>query len=174
MSAAAPAPAARPREVTIGGMQAVIGSAVALLMIFSIAEQLDSAPVRDALTQLSDDPRVASLNLTVEGVRSLLRYTLMGLGVMSVTSLIMGIFVLRRHRSSRIVLTVLGGLVVLGSLSGGPAGWIVAAYVAVSLYLLWTKAARAWFAGSTWPPTGSGAAFPPTAPPPPPPPPPRD
>jgi hypothetical protein len=148
MSAAAPTPAARPREVTVGGMQAVIGSAVALLMVFSFAQQLDSAPVREALTKLSEEPRAASLNLTVEGVRSLLRYTLMGLGVLSVTSLILGIFVLRRHRSSRIVLTVLGGCVAVACLLGGPTGWIVAAYVAVSLYLLWTKAARAWFAGS--------------------------
>ncbi|MBA2715532.1 MAG: hypothetical protein H0U51_00430 [Propionibacteriales bacterium] len=148
MSAAAPTPAARPREVTVGGMQAVIGSAVALLMVFSVAQQLDSPTMQDALAQFGDDPRAASLNLTAEGVRSLMRYTLMALGVLSVTSLILGIFVLRRHRSSRIVLTVLGGFVAVASLPAGPSGWLVTAYVAVSLYLLWTKAARAWFAGS--------------------------
>jgi len=148
MSAAAPTPAARPREVTVGGMQAVIGSAVALLMVFSVAQQLDSPTMQDALAQFSDDPRAASLNLTAEGVRSLVRYTLMGLGVLSVTSLILGIFVLRRHRSSRIVLTVLGGFVAVTSILAGPSGWLVTAYVVVSLYLLWTKAARAWFAGS--------------------------
>lgn len=148
MSAAAPTPAARPREVTVGGMQAVIGSAVALLIVFSVAQQLDSAPVREALTKFSEKPRPASLDLTIEGVRSVMRYTLMGLGVLSVTSLILGIFVLRRHRSSRIVLTVLGGFVAVAALLAGPSGWLVTAYVAVSLYLLWTKAARAWFAGS--------------------------
>lgn len=151
MSATAPDSAPRPREVTFGGMQAVIGSAVALVGVFSIAQQLDSAPVREALTQLSEEPRFASLDLTIEDVRSLMRYTLMGLGVLSVTSLILGIFVLRRHRSSRIVLTVLGGCVALASLPAGPSGWVVTAYVAVSLYLLWTKAARDWFAGATWP-----------------------
>lgn len=148
MSAAAPTPAARPREVTVGGMQAVIGSAVALLMVFSVAQQLDSAPVREALTKFSEEPRFASLDLTIEGVRSVMRYTLMGLGVLSVTSLILGIFVLQRHRSSRIVLTVLGGFVAVAFIPAGPSGWLVTAYVAVSLYLLWTKAARAWFAGS--------------------------
>lgn len=145
MSVDSASPGRRPREVTFGGMQAIIGSAVALLGVISIAEQLDSATVRDALAELSDDPRFASFDLTVEGIRSLMRYTLMALGVMSVTSLIMGIFVLRRHRASRIVLTVLGSFVALGSLAGGPTGWIVAAYVGVSLYLLWTKPARAWF-----------------------------
>ena len=170
MSGASPKSAPRPREVTFGGMQAIIGSTVALLAVISVAEQLDGSAVRDALAQLHEDPRLASLDLTVENIRSLLRYTLMALGVMSVTSLIMGIFVLRRHRSSRIVLTVLGTVVVLGSLAGGPTGWIVAAYVAVSVYMLWTKPARAWFAGTPWPAGGPGAAPPGPSPPPPPPP----
>ncbi len=181
MSADSPNPAPRPREVTFGGMQAIIGSSIALLGVISVAEQLDTSTVQDALAELSDDPRVASLDLTVEGIRSWLRYTLMALGVMSVTSLIMGIFVLRRHKASRIVLTVLGGVVVLGSLAGGPTGWLVAAYVGVSLFMLWTKPARAWFAGATWSAGGPGGAAPgspppgsppPPDPPPPPPPPP--
>lgn len=148
MSAAAPDPARRPREVTFGGIQVVIGSAVALLGVVSLAEQLDSSAVREALTQLSNDPRFESLNLTLDDARALLRYALMALGVVSVTSLILGIFVLRRHRSSRIVLTALGCFVAVVSLTAGPTGWIVTAYVAGSLYLLWTKAARSWFAGS--------------------------
>lgn len=138
----------RPREVTFGGIQAVIGSALALVGVFSLASQLDSDAVRDALTQISEDPRFASLDLTVDGARDLMRYSLMLMGVLSVTSLILGIYVLRRHRASRIVLTVMGVGVAVASLAAGPTGWLVTAYVAVSVYLLWTKPAREWFAAA--------------------------
>lgn len=149
MSSQVPQAARRPREVTVGGLQAVIGSALALVGVLSIADQLDSSAVREALDQFRNEPRFASLNLTVESLRTLMRYTLMAMGVLSVTSLVLGVFVLRRHRASRIVLTVLGCGVAVAALTGGPAGWVVTAYVAASIYLLWTTAARAWFSGAT-------------------------
>jgi hypothetical protein len=148
MSSPSPEASRRPREVTFGGIQAVVGSALALVGVFSLAQQLDSDAVRDALTQISEDPRFATLDLTVDGARDLMRYSLMAMGVLSVTSLILGIYVLRRHRTSRIVLTVMGVGVAVASLTAGPSGWLVTAYVAVSVYLLWTKPARKWFAGS--------------------------
>ena len=143
--------ARRPREVTLGAIQAIIGSAIVLIFVLSVAERLDSGVVQEALTQLQQERRFRSLNITVEELRDLMRYALMVLGVVSVTSLILGIYVLRRHRASRVVLTVLGAGVAVAGLLAGPAGWVVTGYVAVSVYLLWTKSARAWFASSPTP-----------------------
>jgi hypothetical protein len=135
----------RPWEVTVGAVQAVIGGGVMVVAALTLAGQLDSAALHDTLTQLTTDPRFASLNLTLDGARSLLKYTLMGVGGLGVTSLVLGVFVLRRHRPSHIALTVLGSTVALFALFAGPPGWLLAAYVGLSLALLWTRSSRAWF-----------------------------
>lgn len=138
----------RPKEVTIAGLQTVIGSGVTVFALLSVAQQLDSTTMRDTLTSLTTDPRFTSLNLTLASARSLVRYTLMVMGALSVTSIVLGVFVLRRHQSARVALTVLGCLVALICLFGGPPGWVLTGYVGVAVGLLWTRAARDWFAGS--------------------------
>lgn len=163
----------RPWEVTVGATQAVIGSAVMVLAALTIAEQLDSSQMRSTLAQIVGDPRFAALSLTLDEARSLVKYLLMGIGVLSVTSLVLGVFVLLRHRASRISLTALGGAVAVLALFAGTGGWVVAVYVGVSVGLLWTRPARAWFAASSaGPPPSVPPPPPPTLRPPPPPPPP--
>jgi len=84
--------------------------------------------------------------------------------------------VLRRHRTARIALTVVGGIAAAVSLFGGLSGVLVALYIVVSLALLWSKEARAWFANPGGqlppppPPPGQGGWGSPPPPPPPPPP----
>lgn len=146
MSAVDPKPGPRPGEVTFAGVQAVSGSAIAVFVLIASAQQLNSTEMRDALTEVVNSPQVEPLGLTVDSARDLMRYLIMAMGVVSVTSLILGVFVLRRHRSSRIALTVLGALVAAVSLLGGPPGWFITVYVVVSVAMLWTKSARAWFA----------------------------
>ncbi|MBA2523846.1 MAG: hypothetical protein H0V25_11040 [Solirubrobacterales bacterium] len=126
-------------------MLIVLGSAVFLLAVVTLSEALDGSTMQDTLTQLTTDPRFASLNLTLDGARSLVRYTLMVVGVLSATSLVLGVFVLRRHEPSRIALTALGSGVAVISLLAGPPGWALVVYVAAGVGLLWTSAAREWF-----------------------------
>jgi hypothetical protein len=150
---------ARPWQVTVGALQAVTGSALVVLGVLTLAQQLDSSTMRDTLTQLVEDPRFASLNLTLDDARSLFRYTLMAVGGLSVTALVLGVFVLRRHQRSRIALTVLGVLVGFFTLFAGPPGWLVTAYIGASLWLLWSRPARTWFTtrqpeSSASPPSG--------------------
>jgi hypothetical protein len=161
----------RPWEVTVGATQAVIGSAVTVVAVLTLAGQLGSSAMRESLSQIVADPRFASLNLTLADARSLVWYTLMALGVVSVTSLVLAVFVLLRHRVSRIILTALGGVVALLSLFAGVGGWAVAVYVGVSVGLLWSRPARAWFAPphADAPPPAPPPARPPSVPPPPPP-----
>jgi hypothetical protein len=135
----------RPREVTFAGTQAVVGSLIALVVLINGMQQLYSTEVHDALTEIVDSEEARSLDLSLETARSILRYSIMGLAVLSAASLVLGFFVLRRHRASRVALTVIGGLVALVCLAGGPFGWLVAAYMGVSVFLLWSRPSRAWF-----------------------------
>jgi hypothetical protein len=143
--------AARPREVTVGGAQAVVGGAVATLLLIGAAQQLYSSEMHDALAKAVADPRAADLGLTIDTARTLAKYAIMVMGVLSVSSVVLGVFVLRRHRPARVALTVLGALVAVLTLFAGPTGWIVTLYIAASVAMLWSKPARTWFAGS--PPT---------------------
>lgn len=137
----------RPREVTFGGTQAVVGGAITTLLLIGAAQQLYSSEMHDALAKAVADPRARQLGLSIDGARTLARYAIMVMGVLSVSSVVLGIFVLRRHRPSRVALTVLGALVALVTVFAGPTGWIVTLYVGASVAMLWSKPARAWFAG---------------------------
>ncbi len=166
----------RPREVTLAGSQAVVGSVVALIVLVNGMQQLNSSEVNEALAEIVASDEARALDLSLESARTMLRYSIMVLAVVSVASLVLGVYVLRRHRSSRIALTIIGGSVALLCLAGGPVGWAVAAYVGISVALLWSKAARGWFSDGTEPappapgPWGSGPPPPPPPPPPQPPP----
>ncbi len=137
----------RPREVTVGGLAAVVGSAMALVLLISTANQLNSSQVTDTLREVIKSEQAATLGLTLEGAREVLRYTIMALAVLSVSSLVLGFYVLRRHRSARVVLTVIGGLVGVLALLAGPVAWLVSLYIGVSILLMWSRPARAWFGG---------------------------
>lgn len=138
----------RPREVTFGGTQAIVGGALATTLLIATAQQLYSSEMQDVLVQALDDPRASQVGLTIENARTMAKYAIMVMGVLSVSSLVLGIFVLRRHRASRVALTVLGSLVALMMLLAGPSGWLVTVYIAASLAMLWSGPARAWFAGA--------------------------
>jgi hypothetical protein len=173
MTTASPDHRPRPREVTFGGTQAVVGGAIALIVLIGAAQQLYSHEMEDVLRQALDDPRARELRISLDTARTMAKIGIMVMGVLSATSLILGVYVLKRHRGSRIVLTVLGALVAFAALFAGPTGWVAAAYIGGSVATLWSKAARAWFANPSGPGPGYGGGQPPTfsgGPPPPPPP----
>ncbi len=159
----------RPREVTFAGVQIVLGSVLVLVAAFNGMAQLRSTEMREALNKMLQMEQAATLNLTLESARTLAKYTLLASGAAAAVSLVLGIFVMRRDRSARLALTIMGGLIGLVTLAGGPAAWVVTAYVGAAVLLLWTKAARTWFApakseqtpgwgpppGQTWPPPPS-------------------
>ncbi len=137
-------------------MQAVIGSVTALVLLITTAQQLNDSQMTSTLTDLVKNDQAAALDLTVESARRLLRYTIMAMSVLSVTSLVLGFYVLRRHRSARTVLTVIGGFVAVLGLLAFPVGWIVTLYIGVSILLIWSRPARVWFSNGTAPGGSSG------------------
>jgi hypothetical protein len=154
----------RPREVTLGGMQAVAGSVMALVLLVSTAQQLNGTDMTRTLTDIVRNEQVSALNITVDSARTMLRYTIMVLSVLSAASLVLGVFVLRRHRPARVALTVIGAVVGVVALFAGPVGWVATLYIGVSVFLLWSRPARAWFSDGTTTPPGLPPGQPPFPP----------
>lgn len=124
---------------------AVIGSVMTLILTVSGMAEINSTAMKDTLRELVNDPRFAVLDMNIDEATTMMRVALMVMGGLSVVSLVLGIYVLRGHRSSRVALTGLGGLVALLFLFAGPGGWPITAYVGVSIGLLWTAKSRRWF-----------------------------
>ena len=164
MNSAAPRLTDRPRQVTLAGTQAVAGSLIALIVLVNGMQQLYSSEVHEVLTDIVATDEAKTLGLTIEGARTVLRYSIMVMAVLSAASLVLGFFVLRRHRAARIALTVIGGSVALLCVAGGPLGWAVSAYIALSVIMLWSRPARAWFSDEPQQPGPSGPPAPPSGP----------
>ena len=180
MDSPAPTVTQRPREVTLAGTQAVVGSLVALVVLVNGMQELYSSEVHEILADVVATDEAQTVGLTIDEARNILRYSIMGMAVLSAASLVLGFFVLRRHRASRVGLTVIGALVALLCLVGGPLGWAVTGYIGLAVTLLWSRSARSWFnegrPGRNGPPQPPGPPpWPPSGPwqGPPPPPPPR-
>jgi hypothetical protein len=159
----------------------MFGSVLGLMAMVTVVSRLNTQGMRNVADQLRKEPMLADSHLTQDDALSVLRLSAMICAAACVASLVFGIYVLRRHRGSRVGLTVLGGLLFVSAVIQPFAGWFIAAYVGLCLYLLWSAPARAWFAwtpgGGQGPGHGSGTVPgpPPSGPPwSGPPPPPRD
>src|SRR5215216_3290810 len=117
MSSDAPGP--RPRQVTIGGWLAAVTSAVLVVNVFDTMAQLHSVDTRDRLTRaLTGWP--TDLGISVDDALSLTRGALFVTAAAAVVTGILGVFVLQRHATARIVLTVAAVPLVLTSpVAGG-------------------------------------------------------
>ena len=153
-------PAPRPREVTWGGLQVVLGSLAALALLLSGAEQLHTTEMRDALAEAIRTRGAAEAGVSVDTALRVMRYAILVLGAVSAAATVLGVYVLRRHRGSRLAVTIIGGVIAALCLLAPPFGWLVGAYIATSIGLLWSKAARRWFD----PPSGTSSSVPPPPP----------
>jgi hypothetical protein len=169
-------PPPRPSQVTRAAIQAIVGSVIVLLAMATIIARLKSQEMADFADQLRKEPMLKGSNLSRDDTLNLLRLSATICASACVASLVFAVFVLRRHNASRIGLTVLGGLLVVSGIMQPLIGWLVAAYVALAIYLLWSPPARAWFAWKPGAPMRNSGHPTDSSPPPwsrPPPPPPR-
>lgn len=141
MSSSAPGP--RPRQVTIGGWVIAVTSAVLVVSVFDTMAQLHSIDTRTRLTKaLTGWP--SDLGISLGDALSLVRGALFVTAVAAVVTGILGVFVLQRHGTARIVLTVAAvPLVLTAPLAGGFLGLLIGG----GTVMLWTQEARDWFAG---------------------------
>lgn len=142
MSSNGPGP--RPPQVTIGGWVIAVASAMLVARVYDGVAGLRSVDTRDALTKALSTGVAKGLDLSVADALSVLRVGLYVAGVAAVVTGILGIFVLQRHATARVVLTVAAVPIVLTApLAGGFLGLVIGG----ATVLLWSPPARDWFAG---------------------------
>lgn len=153
------APGPRPPQVTIGGWVIAVSSALLVARVYDGMAGLESVDTRDELTRALTSGAAQGLDLTVADALSVMRVGLYIAGLAAVVTGILGIFVLQRHATARVVLTVAAVPVVLTApLAGGFLGLIVGG----ATVLLWSPPARDWFAGRPQRPRPAPVGRPPT------------
>src|SRR4051794_19907131 len=134
----------RPREVTIAGWTVAVASAMLVVTVFDTMARLHSVDTRDSLTRTLGAGSAKDFGISLTDALGVMRGALFIAGVAAVVTGILGIFVLQRHATARIVLTVAAVPVVLTApFSGGFLGLLIGGSAA----LLWSRPARDWFAG---------------------------
>lgn len=121
-----------------------VASAMLLARVYDGMAGLRSVDTRDALTNALTTGVAGSLDLSVADALSVMRVGLYVAAVAAVVTGILGIFVLQRHATARVVLTAAAVPVVLTApLAGGFLGLLIGG----ATILLWSPPARDWFAG---------------------------
>ncbi len=143
----------RPTQVTMAGWVAVIGSTFLLLTLFDSVAEVRSVETREGVEEFLSSPTGEGLGLGVDRAVEILRALLLFSGAAYAAALVLGIFVLQRHRGARIGFTVTAVAIML---TAPLAGGFLPALVAFAAITLWTGPARDWFAGRT--PAASGAS----------------
>src|SRR3954454_18311910 len=134
----------RPREVTIAGWTVAVASAMLVVTVFDTMAKLHSVDTRDSLTRALGAGAAKDFGVTLTDALGVMRAALFVAGLAAVVTGILGVFVLQRHTTARIVLTVAAVPVVL---TAPFAGGFLGVLIGGATGLLWTQEARDWFAG---------------------------
>lgn len=157
----------RPHKVSVACLMAGMGSVLVLVSVFAELQNWGSLElreqVRDALAGSPFDGQVE-----VAQVLDWLRLVLMAVAAGAAAGVIAAIWTAKGHHGARILLTLLAGGASLGFLATGLLGVLPAAMTVWCIVYLWSKQARAWFAGEEPPPerpAESRAGWPQSGPP---------
>lgn len=140
------APGPRPRQVTIGGWVIAVASAMLVVTVYDAMANLHSVDTRNKITRELTTGSMKDLGISLTSALDVVRTALFIAGLAAVVTGILGVFVLQRHTTARIVLTVAAVPVVL---TAPFAGGFLGVLIGGATGLLWTQEARDWFAGRT-------------------------
>lgn len=144
----------RPPQVTLASGIIMFASFIVLATAWEQVATLGSLDTQQAIRDILAEAPFSSLGIDVENAAQLLRVTCMVAAACACATAILGWFVRKPDRSSRLALTIFAGPVfVTGLAVGGLAGSFVAAGTA----MLWLAPAREWFATGRWTPPASAA-----------------
>jgi len=141
----------RPGQVTLAGWMVMIGSAIVVLTCFDQVSGFQTVDRREAIAKFLSEPPGDGLGLDVDGAIVVLRTLAMVTAGLATACLILGWHVLRRHRPSRVALTI---VCVPLFFTGIVAGGFFSSVVAASALMLWSRPARDWFDGVSAASTG--------------------
>jgi hypothetical protein len=151
------APTARPGQVNAGIVMSWVGGGVFVmfgLLLFALAGNDD---LLDGVEQQLDQ------QLNRDQATTIFRTLGVGLGIWGIAVIVFAALAWNGRNWARIVLTAMGGCYcasqLVGIASGAVAGLLFLAYVVIAVGLLWTRAARSWYATRAY--DGSGEPKPP-------------
>lgn len=132
------------------GWTLVVGGAFVVLTAFESVSSLRSLESREQVEEMLAEPPGSGLGLGVEGVLDLMHVLTLVTGACAAAIAVLGWQVLQRDRRARVAVSVLAvPLFAAGTAVGG----VLTAVVAAAAALLWLQPTRAWFDGTTPPPS---------------------
>lgn len=135
----------RPSQVTMAGWMALMGSVFLVLTLFESIGRLRTVEFRDEVDEFLSTPPGSGLGLDIPQVVEILRWLMLFSGAAAAAATVLAIFVLQRNNGARIGFTVAAVAIMLTApVSGG----FLPVLIAFAAIMLWTKPARAWFAGA--------------------------
>ena len=139
----------RPPQVSLASGIVMFSSVVVLLTAWERVTSLGSLETQDAIRDVLADAPFSSLGLTVSSTTELLRVSCMVAAACACATAILGWYVRKPDRSSRLGLTLFAVVVFV---TGIPAGGLAGSFVAAGAAMLWMQPAREWFATGSWTP----------------------
>ncbi len=150
----APTPT-RPRQVTFAGWMIVIGSAVVVFSAFDRVAGLRSIESQETVEDFLSKPPGEDLGLSVGQALDLLQVLSLVAAACATAAAILGVWVLKGSKQSRLALAVLAvPLLVTGLVTGG----LLSSLVVAAAVMLWIQPARNWFDGKPAPTPATTAA----------------
>lgn len=135
----------RPRQVTVAGGLAVVGAVLLVVSLFDSMSQIRSVETRAAIADMLAQPPGNGLGVGVDQVVSAMRLVVLFSGALAAAAVVLGVFVLQRHKGARIGLTAVAGLLLFASPVYG--SLVLPMVLAFAATMLWSEPARDWFAG---------------------------
>ncbi len=134
----------RPRQLMVAAGVVIGGSVFLVAAVFDALANLESVDTRERMQQVVSSSAGRDLGVTLDQALDAMRAALGVTAVCAAVAVVLGIFVLQRHRGARLGLSIVAvPMLVTSPLVGGFLG----AVVAVSTLMLWTGPAGDWFAG---------------------------
>lgn len=147
--------APRPGQATFAACLIIGGSVILVITAWQRISSLHTLEVQEELQRVLSEPPISGTGLGLEGLKTTIRVLCMIAAAAATAAAILGIQVLQRSTSARLVLTFLAPLILIGGFA--TAGFF-APLVVAGIVMLWLRPTRDWYAGRPWLPASASAA----------------
>ncbi|MDN5853453.1 MAG: hypothetical protein L0K86_11525 [Actinomycetia bacterium] len=135
----------RPQKVTMACLLAGIGSLIVLISTATMLADWAPSEVQSEVESMIEQPPLDTYNLGLDQVLEWMRLAMMAVAAGSVAAVILAIYAARRHKGSRIALTIVSATSSLLFVASGLAGLLPAAMAIACIVLLGSRDGNDWF-----------------------------
>lgn len=139
----------RPPQVTFAATIIIVGSVMAVLTAWDRVSNLRSLDSRNAVEEFLSEPPGQGLGLQIDDVLAMLHVSGVVAAVCATVTGILGWYVLKGDKASRLVIAVAA---VPLFISGMAIGGFASSFVGAAAVMLWLAPAGEWFATGRWTP----------------------